>query len=99
MAKSLDDLDDTPLSNEPVYSREVQAFIANLETLLEDPAFDYAAPTLDGILKTVKRTGKVTEGQSTAVHNIYNGTMARQDNERRDQRRFRRRYEGWGGSR
>lgn len=93
MAKSLDDFSDAPLDDTPQYSREVQAFIVYLESLLDDEAFDYAAHTLDGILTTVKRTGMVTERQRDAVGNIYDGTMRRQENERRGQRS--RRYEGW----
>lgn len=52
-------------------AREVAEFIAHIDEMLSD-GFGWAADTLEGIQETVGLTGRVTEGQRTAVDNIEN---------------------------
>lgn len=66
-------------------------FLYNLDEMLEDEHFHFAAPTLEGIRKTVKSTRLVTEGQRRAVGNI------KQSKGEQDERAgpvWTRRYEG-----
>jgi hypothetical protein len=52
-------------------SKEAAAFITRIEELYHE-GYDWAGDTLSGILETVQRTGRVTEGQRRAVDNIEN---------------------------
>lgn len=55
---------------------EAAEFIQRIDDLLDD-GYGWAADTLEGIRETVERTGRVTEGQRTAVDNIENARSRR----------------------
>jgi hypothetical protein len=98
MAKRLDDLN---LGPEPVptgqamqaQGRQVEIFIAEIEELLEDPAYRFASDTLEGIRDTVRLRQQVSEAQREAVQNIRAGGERQQERPRRGGGS--RRYEGW----
>jgi hypothetical protein len=107
MAKRLTDLN---LGNDQiegagsmqVQGRQVEFFIAEIEELLEDPAFSFAATTLEGIRDTVRQRQQVSEAQREAVQNIRAGGERHEEQRRgweRHERRTGRRYEGWEPSR
>jgi len=103
MARRLTDLN---LGSEPVptgqamqaQGRLCEAFIAEIEELLEDPAYSFAAVTLEGIRDTVRLRQQVSEAQREAVQNIRaGGEHYQRHREANNELRFRqsRRYEGW----
>jgi len=107
MAKRLTDLN---LGSEPVptgqamevQGRAVEFFIAEIEELLEDPAFSFAADTLEGIRDTVRLRQQVSEAQREAIDNIRAGGERHEEQRRgweRHEKRTGRRYEGWEPSR
>jgi hypothetical protein len=91
---SLDDFSDTPLSNTPApaLDAECRQFIAYVEGVAEDDTTSYAADILHLMIETVKRTGRVTDGQRDAVANVIEGARKRERNQHRGGSR---RYEGW----
>jgi len=107
MGKRLTDLN---LGNEAVptgqamqvQGRQVEIFIAEIEELLEDPAFRFASDTLEGIRDTVRLRQQVSEAQREAIQNIRAGGERHEDQRRgweRHEKRTGRRYEGWEPSR
>lgn len=103
MAKKLSDL---PLDNTPVDSgadaltqgRAVERFIAEIDELLESPAHQFAATTLEGIRDTVRQRQQVSEAQWEAVANIRAGGDRHEEHRggwERHEKRTGRRYEGW----
>lgn len=107
MAKKLSDL---PLDSTPVESgtatlaqgRMIEVFIAEIDTLLEDPAFSFAAVTLEGIRDTVRQRQQVSEAQRDAVSHIRAGGERHEEQRggwERHEKRTGRRYEGWEPSR
>lgn len=68
------DVEDVVIKEKPVkLSIEVRSFIHDLEILIEEPYVQYGRDTLEGILETIKKTGRVTEGQMRAIDNIDHG--------------------------
>ena len=94
MAKSLDDLGDL---HQPVGSdldqarKDAASFVQRCEDLEADCRFSFAYDTIYDIRKTVEETQRVSEGQRQAIDNIEQAGTAR------DERRSKRRYEGWSG--
>jgi heat shock protein HspQ len=98
VGKRIEDLklDDTPIEQRVEAPESVSddlrdqpwyQFVAEIDELLDDEAYAWAATSLEGIAETVGKTRRVTEGQQRAVRNIRDG--------RRESRRpFARRW-GW----
>lgn len=94
MGKSLDDLNlsDQPLPPPTPAGRtqdprgtEWYQFQQEIDELLLQGSYEWAADTLSDIRATVERTGQVTPGQRNAVRNIEESRSGRRS----------RRYEGW----
>ncbi len=97
MPKGLDDFD---LGNACVGSdyaqqkQEAEGFVRWLEEMEEDPTYLWAYDTISGIRTSVQLSGRVTDGQRTAIVNIR---QARRSGDRPRYGRSRR-YEGWNPS-
>jgi len=89
---SLDDLDDTPLSDHRALAPATEEYLAYLASLAEDEQYAYALDTLDGIATTIRGSNRVTEAQRQAVRNIIAGA-----GEAHARRRSGRRDEGFSG--
>lgn len=66
-------LDDPEHFDLPASGRDrspTEKFIAQVKGMLVGDEYEYAEDTLRGILTTVERTGRVSEGQERAVGNI-----------------------------
>lgn len=72
----------------------VQDFLDEIETLQSSGDYDWAGDTLAGIYDTVKASGRVTDGQRTAVRNIGASREANRHTGRMQARGWGRRYEG-----
>ena len=78
------------LSDAPLISERAQTLIDEIDTLLDDERYRFAADTLEGIKATLSEGREPTPGQYLAVRNI------RESKEKSVQERggWSRRYEG-----
>lgn len=91
--KSLEDLKltDEPLSVvSPPSDDEIEAFLQEILQLQGDPRANFATETTNGIYESVKKTGRISEGQRRAIGNIAASL------ERSNRFGGSRRYEGFG---
>ena len=87
----LDRLSNAPLDDAPRLTEDAQLLLDEIDTMLGDGRYNFAASTLKGIAESVERTGTVSVNQHRAVENIRsskNGSV------RAEGAKWRRRYEG-----
>jgi hypothetical protein len=72
--------------------RDADHFLDDIQELRDDDRYLWAEATLRGIYESVSAAGKVSEGQRTAVRNIRDSVLEREE---RHRTRPSRRYEGW----
>lgn len=77
------------LSDAPLIGERGQALIDEIENLLEDGRYRFAADTLEGIVQTLSEGREPTPGQYQAVRNIRESKESRGSS-----RAWSRRYEG-----
>jgi len=105
MGKRLDQLDlgdsGPPSRDELAISRrEADQFIMELERMEEEECYGFAYGTIVDIRVSVAQSGRVTEGQRDAIHNIKVGSQRHEDAREgweRHERRTGRRYDGFDG--
>lgn len=89
-------LEDLNLSNAPLDepSDDVAAFLEGIEVLQSSGDYEWASDTLSGIYDTVKASGRVSDGQRTAIRNIGASREANRHTGRMERPGWKRRYEG-----
>jgi hypothetical protein len=60
---------------EPTLTPAARDLLRQIDELLEDERYEWAADTLEGIKSTVSRTGRCTDGQQRAVRNIEDSKL------------------------
>lgn len=61
----------------PRDERQAADLISRIDDMLQEGRYEWAADTLSGIMETVEKTGRATEGQIRAVDNIENARGGR----------------------
>ena len=74
---NLDDTIETPCT------ADAEEFLADVEQLIDEDHVQYARDFLTEVMETVRRCGRVTEGQRTAVENVDEGGHKGQQRYRR----------------
>jgi len=105
MGKRLEDLnlgDSGPPSRDElaIARREAERFVCELELMENEECYGFAYGTIVDIRVSVAQSGRVTEGQREAIHNIKVGSQRHEDAREgweRHERRTGRRYEGFNG--
>lgn len=96
MGKPLDQLEggDQPVQSTPAREAQLVAkFIEELKGMQRDGRYEFALSTIEGILESVQRMQRLTEGQRRAITNIQAGVQRRED-AREDRHRRQRRWTG-----
>lgn len=105
MGKRLDQLDlgdSGPSSRDElaIARREADRFVAECLAMESDDLYGFAYGTIVDMRITVEQSGRVSEAQGDALHNIKVGAQRHEDQRQgweRHERRTGRRYDGWDG--
>lgn len=103
MGKRLDDLnlgDSGPASRDDlaIARRAADRFVEELRAMEDDDLYGFAYGTIVDLRITVEQTGRVSEAQRDAIHNIKTGAQRHEDAREgweRHEKRTGRRYDGF----
>lgn len=66
-------VDRASITRQHVHQRQVNDFLQDLSSMMENSRYRFAGDTIEGIYTTVDHSRHVTEGQRRAINNIRRG--------------------------